>query len=112
MKRSREDRGRRYQDNDTVDYNRKRSNESINASDKRDYRGKIDMDSEFTQPRYRSNTNEDQRYHIMNQDKTSNDAANKASNEKKIKLEEAESTRNRKDEDGIKSIQKANSVTS
>ena len=89
QKRSRGDRGRRYQNNNTIDYNRKRSNDSINASYKRDYRGKIDMDSKFNQPRYRSSTNKHQRYHITNQDKICNDAANKVSNDKKVKLEEA-----------------------
>ena len=90
QKRSRGDRGRRYQNNNTIDYNRKSSNDSINASDKRYYRGKIDMDSEFTQPRYRSSRNEDQRYHIMNEDKTPNDEGIKTSNKKKMELEDAE----------------------
>ena len=50
MRQSQEDQGRRYQNKNIIDYNHKRSNESINTSDKRDYRGKIDMDSGVTHP--------------------------------------------------------------
>ena len=90
MEGSGEDRGWNYKNKNTIDYNSKRLNESINASDKRYYCGKIDVDSDFTHLRSRNSRNEDKSNHRMNEDKTPHDEVIKRSYNKKMRLEKAQ----------------------
>ena len=89
-KRSQVEQGRRSANSYSIDYNRERSNGSINQSGNRVYGRQYEINSVRNEGRYCSMSNEEQRYHKIMEDKIYKEAKNEASNEKRLKLEQAD----------------------
>jgi hypothetical protein len=88
-KRSQLEKERRSAISYTIDYNRKRSNDSIHQSGNRVYSRQYEINSARKEGRTCSMSNEEKRYHKIMEEKIYKEAENEASNEKKLKLEEA-----------------------